>query len=551
MTPERWQQILEILEQAIDLDLSQRREFLEQVCGNDQNLRREVEELLSSSEQTNDFLENRDVIAEAIAKDKSQTQSGNMNDDTTTKVSKSDEQSYLGTVLNGRYKIERQLDEGGFGTVFLALDQHFEIPRRVAIKILQESKIKNFSNADWIKKKFAQEVEAMLRIDDKAVVDAFDKGKTHDGNPFLVMKYIDGPKLSSLIEQGGTDFATVANIINELGRALDVVHREGITHCDLKPGNIMLHKQSKSDMQVKIIDFGIAKVEDSQVSEKSVTTMQAGSVPYMSPEQLEGKKPTASSDIFALAVIAYEMLTGERPFKQGSQFEMLKAQKKGIQFKSIDLKPEIPKAAQSEILKALSYDPKKRHESAGEFGKRLAKALEPGLAPDRRPIISIDLKRPRLEKKRSLSTKPWPVFLGIALLLGLSTLLFFSPDPPKPESVAITMPTPTLSHTPTPTPTLTITPTPSPTKRPPPSPPPYLGPLSGFFNDSVTLKKGETKILEGKFPGVPIDLVVKPEGYVSFEEPPMPSNKWKKAIIRANRNVNHNLTFTWTVKIPK
>ena len=166
----------------------------------------------------------------------------------------------------------------------------------------------------------------------------------------------------------------VASLIRQIGQALDAAHDHGVYHRDLKPENIMLRDLGGGQEQPVIIDFGVATVTDCRM-EGSPLTRVAGSYPYMAPEQLSGQ-PEAASDIYALGVIAYEMLTGRRPFdEEDSPVQLFLKQKQGVKVKLGDLRAGVPEAAQRVVSKALSFNPKDRYARALEFGEELARAL--------------------------------------------------------------------------------------------------------------------------------------------------------------------------------
>ena len=179
-------------------------------------------------------------------------------------------------------------------------------------------------------------------------------------------------------EKGLRDFERIANIIGQLGEAMSAAHDCGIYHRDLKPENIML-TQATGIEQVKVIDFGIATVKES-LDEKTKTTVLAGSIRYMAPEQLFGK-PTAATDIYTMGVIAYEMITGRVPFNAdlshplAAMQQLLEMQRKGVRVLPKDLRPSLPEQAQVIILRALAYQPSVRYQRADEFGTELFQAL--------------------------------------------------------------------------------------------------------------------------------------------------------------------------------
>jgi serine/threonine protein kinase len=278
---------------------------------------------------------------------------------------------YAGVTVKNRYVIEKELGRGGIGVVCLARDEQL-LSKPVVIKILLEEMAASAHNP-WLRKKFKQEIEALARIDHPGVVSVLDAGELDDGKPYLVMQYVEGVNLRSAIGPEGMPLERAAEIIRQTGHALSAAHDKGVYHRDLKPENIMLQRLGEGGEAVKLIDFGIAKVEDSQVASSEMTRI-AGAMPYMAPEQLRGQ-PGAASDIFALGVIAYEMVTGRLPFYPGTAVELYEMHQTGVQVKPIDLRPDLPEAAQDVILKALLFDPAKRPPRARELGDALARAL--------------------------------------------------------------------------------------------------------------------------------------------------------------------------------
>jgi serine/threonine protein kinase len=276
-----------------------------------------------------------------------------------------------GTLLQGRYEIEKELGRGGIGAVFLARDTKLH-SRPVVIKVLLEG----VGQDDWVYKKFRQEVEALTRIEHPNIVGVLDSGEVQAGKPFIVMQYVDGATLRSQIKPEGMSLERVAALVRQVGRALGIAHSKGILHRDLKPENIMLHLPGDGEEQVKIIDFGIARVHDSQIGPTTATTAMVGTIAYMSPEQLTAKPLGVTSDIYALGIIAYEMVTGRRPFNPDSIFQLYEMQREGVRVNPKDLRPVLPEAAQAVLLKALAFAPEDRYQSAREFCDELADALE-------------------------------------------------------------------------------------------------------------------------------------------------------------------------------
>lgn len=277
-----------------------------------------------------------------------------------------------GQTLSGRYQVTRELGRGGFGAVYLAEDRQL-LSKRVVVKVLLEA-----SETSWSRKKFRSELEALARIDHPSVVTLLDSGETPEGLPYLVMQYVEGQPLRSIITPHGIELFRAANIIRQIGQGLSAAHHKGVYHRDLKPENIMLQQTGDLLETVKIIDFGIATVRDSQLVSNRELTAVAGTGDYIAPEQLLGK-PSSKSDIYAFGVIAYELVTGRVPYYAKTYAELFALQQRAAPVKPKDLRHEIPEPAQRLICRALSFNPEQRPDEAALFGDELAGALE---APD-------------------------------------------------------------------------------------------------------------------------------------------------------------------------
>jgi serine/threonine protein kinase len=281
--------------------------------------------------------------------------------------------TFIGLRIDDRYLIEKELGHGGVGAVYLARDCKLH-DKAVVVKVLLEKSVKD----QWLVQKFAQEKEALARVDHPGVVGILDTGELPDGNPYFVMQFVDGVSLREAIRQGpeGIELERVAAIARQIGSALSAVHTKGIYHRDLKPENIMLQSLNPGAEQVKIVDFGIAKIKESVAAPSTVTgAATAGTIIYMSPEQLHAVKVTAASDIYSFGVITYELVTGRRPFKPETIAHLSDMQRQGVRVKPSDLRPRLSAEAERIILKALSYEPSDRYANAQEFGDALATAL--------------------------------------------------------------------------------------------------------------------------------------------------------------------------------
>jgi len=273
-----------------------------------------------------------------------------------------------GALLKNRYLIVRELSRGGFGIVYFAHDQQLH-SKPVVVKIQLDTS----TDDPWFERKFADELRALALIDHPGVVGALDSGKTAEGRPFLVMQYVVGQPLRSLISVDGMPLDRIADIIRQAGQALGAAHDKNVWHRDLKPENIMVQSLPGGTEYVRLIDFGIATIADLQAKGQTGTRV-AGSAGYMAPEQLGGQ-PSAAADIYALGVIAYEMVTGRRPFIAQDPMQLALMQRTGVKIKPSDLRPELPPAAEKLILQALAFNPKDRPVDARRFGEELARAL--------------------------------------------------------------------------------------------------------------------------------------------------------------------------------
>lgn len=329
----------------------------------------------------------------------------------------------VGTLLDNRYLILRELGRGGFSCVFLASDEKV-MSKKVVVKILQDREVQN----QWTIQKFKQEIEALSRIDHPSVVGVFDFGELPSGSPYIVMKYVDGVTLRSCITPEGMELKRVARLIKVLGSALASAHQKGILHRDLKPENIMLQTLSDGDEQPTMIDFGVAKVKNSLIAPSTVEPRTLGTYLYMSPEQFRGESVTTASDIYSLGVIAYEMITGRRPFNPETVALLAEMHREGVKIKPKDLRPNLPERAQGLILQALSLSPADRPNDARRFAESLEVAIK---QPDVPKLESARNREP--VKTERFSRK----LLLIAVVAAMVWSKFSSTSKVVLESVAV------------------------------------------------------------------------------------------------------------------
>ena len=279
----------------------------------------------------------------------------------------------VGAIIADRYHVIGKLGEGGMGQVYLA--EHVKMGRRSALKVMNPALVKD---ADAISR-FNREAANASRINHPHVADVYDFGETRDGIIYLAMELVEGPALTKVIEeQGPLPPSRVATIVRQVSEGLAVAHDMGIVHRDLKPDNIMLARNRDGSDCAKIVDFGIAKAADNAAQKVTKTGLVIGTPEYMSPEQLAGDTLDGRSDIYSLALVAFNMLTGKLPFPAETAQESMIMRLTEPPRKLAQMHPEVPwtEAVQAALDKALQRDVNARHASASEFGRALSSALD-------------------------------------------------------------------------------------------------------------------------------------------------------------------------------
>jgi eukaryotic-like serine/threonine-protein kinase len=271
---------------------------------------------------------------------------------------------YSGRVLDGRYRVERLLGRGGMGAVYDG--RHAIVGKRVAIKMLHAE----FAANEEVLKRFYREAQAAAAIGHKNIIDIMDVGVTPANEPYIVMEYLEGEDLESmLVRTGPLSLEAACGILEPALNALGAAHAKGIVHRDLKPANIFLCREQGGAPTVKLIDFGISKFSGAAGSTKLTQTGSLlGTPAYMSPEQARGDQSVDHrTDLYAVGVILYQMLTGSLPFVGDNYntllISVLTAEPRPLR----QLNPRIPTDAEALVLKELSKDPAARSQSAIEM----------------------------------------------------------------------------------------------------------------------------------------------------------------------------------------
>ena len=353
-----------------------------------------------------------------------------------------------GQIYGNRYRLVDRIAIGGMGEVWRAHDE--VILRDVAIKILKPE----FMGDPGFLERFRVEARHAARVDHEGIADVYDYGEG-SGSAYLVMELVSGDSLARIIEKrirlSGIE---VLSIIEQTARALHAAHEDGLVHRDVKPGNLLITPSGK----VKITDFGIARVAD-QVA-LTATGQVMGTVQYLAPEQATGKQATPSTDIYSLGIVAYEALTGRRPFTGESQMVIAMAQ---INDKPPAMDADIDQRVQDLVLSCLAKKPNQRPGSALDLANR-AKALRLQLEgvsatevfnQDQTPTVRTRVieEDPKTEPAEKLPVIwPWLVLIGslFAAAAGVMIAIVLSLGSEQQNEVPVPTFDPSLSPTDTP-----------------------------------------------------------------------------------------------------
>jgi serine/threonine-protein kinase len=313
----------------------------------------------------------------------------------------------LGATLGGKYKVIRLLGEGGMGAVYEGEQQLGTTKRKVAVKTLHP----HLSRDPKIKARFEREVGTIAELEHPNTIQVYDFGTTEDGILYIVMEFLHGKSLADLLEkEGAMPPERVAYIFNQVCGSLEEAHGRNIVHRDLKPDNIVLVERAGKKDFVKVLDFGIAKrskEEDKNEQKLTQQGMVLGTPPYMSPEQFTGRPIDVRSDIYSLAVMAFEMLTGKLPFQAETAWEWA-TQHMTQPPMPIETFPEgmrAPESMRGAIRRALEKSPDARFQTVHEFNE----AFGAQIAFDARgPMTSVPSMpdRPRTDMSQPLGIAP-------------------------------------------------------------------------------------------------------------------------------------------------
>lgn len=360
MTTARWQRLQEIVERALERPADERMALVHEMCGEDGDLERQAAEMLVSYESAGDFLE--DTVQAAAHEMLEEAQVG------------------VGDRI-GPYHVERVLGEGGMGAVYLATRADDQFRKQVAIKVIRTQ----MALDSELLARFRAERQILANLTHPNIARLLDGGITTSGRPYLVMEFVDGEPLDRYVQTKSLSVRERILLVRDLCAAVQYAHQNLIVHRDIKPANVLV----SSDGVPMLVDFGIAKVLNPEVTGQTAIFTRAAerlmTPEYASPEQIRGEMITTATDVYALGVLLYEILAGDRPFNianlTAAQVERLICETaveppstiRGRAGRSIEpISEELDKI----VLNAMHKEPARRYASASELSEDLRRYLE-------------------------------------------------------------------------------------------------------------------------------------------------------------------------------
>ncbi len=360
VTPDRWQQIKAVLEDALERQGAERAAFLDLACQGDDELRQEVESLLASEEEIGDFIETP-----------------------VFRIRLEDEEPVAAGQRIGAYRILREIGRGGMGSVYLAERADEEFEHRVALKLVRRG-----MDTDEILSRFRSERQILAHLDHPNIAKLFDGGSTEDGRPFFVMEYVEGRPIDESCNERKLTTRERLELFRSVCSAVHFAHQNLIVHRDLKPGNILVTAGGVP----KLLDFGIAKLVDPNQEGLALTQVDVRPMTpeYASPEQVRGETITTASDIYSLGVLLYVLLTGRSPYRPATRepqdlaraiCETEPLRPSSVMGKAGDgerraLRRHLAGDLDNIVLMAMQKDPNRRYASVDQLSNDISRHLE-------------------------------------------------------------------------------------------------------------------------------------------------------------------------------
>jgi serine/threonine protein kinase/tetratricopeptide (TPR) repeat protein len=409
-TAEQWQQVQDLFNAALEREPRERSAFLDQACGGNEALRREVAWLISAHETEDHFIDSPayvaagDVLAEGPDFEPGETLA--------------------------HYKIQAALGQGGMGKVYLAEDT--KLKRKVALKLLPTVS----SGDEEARRRLLREAQAAAALDHPNICAIYEVDEASDPC-YIAMQYVEGETLEVRMARGKLPLDDSLNIALQVADALCEAHARGLIHRDIKPANIMLDGRG----QVKVLDFGLAKSANAALhgpdgTKRTLTTpgMILGTVPYMSPEQLRGEAVDARGDIFSFGVLIYEMLSGQSAFGRNTDAETIGAvlHEQPPELSSVD--SNVPEALESVVHKCLAKDAAQRYQTVWQVSHDLNAARNGELAPPQCRAVRTVKAGIAGRHRRSA------VLVSAAVIIAVSTLgyyFYFATSGEAIDSIAV------------------------------------------------------------------------------------------------------------------